>query len=370
MFSSNSQCQLLNVKIDDSEAAPIAVFCKTTEHAASENLGAYLASQYYPRVQTPLSLSKNSLAYPLFSGRTQAELRFDWLRGRCQKSHLMILIMDAELRKVEDTLRAYAMSMADSRDLGNSQSLWINRFFHHRLASPGTRLREFYGDVLEFSRNNISFELFMDAPIDVNGQAYPSLRSICKRAEYLLQPDGELSFSPFAFGLGDAHGGNMMIASDNNVQGHHGTLYIDFETAGFHSLILDLAKPFYNDIFFSTLLSDTVEEDSSDIRCHISEHKLEISLVLVVDCISKAVLEVKRRHLIEPLRTLLHAKGLCIDTHVPHLAHALFACALLTRNFRHNPKSLMQSVAVGVVLSQTACWDELWDNCESLLNIP
>ena len=227
----------------------------------------------------------------------------------------MTLIMDAELRKVEDTLRAYGMSTTDPRDLRKPQSLLIHRFFHDRLARPGTRLREFFDEGLAKSSNCISLQRFMDTPICVNGQAYPSLSHICKRAEYMLQPDGELSFSPVVFGLGDAHGGNVMIASGKCVQGDHSILYIDYEVAGLHSLILDLAKPFYNDIFFSTLISDILEDDHGDIRFHVSEHKLEIFLALDADCISNAVLEVKGRHLIEPLRTL-HVQKASVLIHV------------------------------------------------------
>ena len=277
--------------------------------------------------------------------------------------------MDANLRKIEDTLRAYAMLMTDPRELGKLQSLPIHRFFHHRLPRPGTRLRKFYGDGFGISSNKCSLEQCIDAPIYTNEQAYPSLSRICKRAEYLLQPDGELSLSPIVSGLGDVHSSNIMIAPDRSVQGHHDTLYIDYEVAGFHSLVLDLVKPCYSKIFFSALISDILGDDNGDIQFHVSEHKLEITLGLDADCISKAVVEVKRRHLIEPLRTNLHAKGLSNDTYVPHFAHALFACALLTRSYRYNFKSLMRSIAVGVVLSQTTCWDELWDKCESLLYI-
>ena len=219
MLSSNSQCQLLEATLDDEKAAPTSVFCKQTVHTTPESEGAKLAAQYYPRVQQPLTVSKDRLVYPVFDGRTQAELRYDWLEGRCQNSHLMVLIMDAELRKAEDTLRAYAMSIADSGNLTTPRSLLIHRFFHERLASPGTRLRDFYGDDLEISDNKISLEIFMDARIYVNGHEYPALHNICKRAERLLQPDGEINYSPVAFGLGDAHGGNMMIASDSNAQG-------------------------------------------------------------------------------------------------------------------------------------------------------
>ncbi|KAG7005780.1 hypothetical protein G7Y79_00018g045870 [Physcia stellaris] len=369
ILSPNSQCQLWKVTSDDEKAASTLIFCKQSVHTTTESVGAEFAAQYYPRVQKPLVISKDKLIYPVFHGRTQAELRYDWLEGRCENSHLVTLIMDAELRKAEDTLRAYAMSIVHSRIVQTPCSLSIHRFFYNRLASPGTRLRDFYGDGLDISDNKISLEMFMDAQIYVNGFGYPALRSICKRAEYLLQPEGEISYSPVAFGLGDAHGGNMMIAPDRNGQGYHDILYIDYETAGFHSLLLDLAKPFYNDVMFSTLFSDIIEDDNSDIQFHMSDGKLEISLALKVDCISKSVLEVKKRHLIEPLRTLLHAKGLSIDTHVPHFVHALFSCALLTRNYQHKLRSLMQSVAVGVVLSQATCWDELWEKCESLFRI-
>lgn len=178
MLSSNSQCQLLKINLDGEKAAPTLIFCKETVHTTSEILGARLAAQYYPRIQNPFLLSKNRLAYPVFDGRTQAELRYDGLEGKCQDSHLMMNIMDAELRKTEDTLRAYAMSIANQSHLKNPRSLSIHRFFHERLASPSPRLHDFYGEGLEDFDNKISFEMFMDARIYVNRHRYPTLHSI------------------------------------------------------------------------------------------------------------------------------------------------------------------------------------------------
>lgn len=367
VFSSNSGCQVLSLQLGLDEL-PTFVFSKHSRRAFFERLGAELAMQYYPRVQKPSALSSNRLAYPMFNGQMQAELRYHWLKGGCHKDASLALIMDAELKKAEDVLRAYAMSVGKPRVLSQPQSLSIHRFFHERLATPGTRLREFYKDGLVICDKPIGFEKFFNTPLDINSQRYPSLNSICKRPEHLLHPAGELNDLPVAFGLGDAHGGNMMIARNGSAQGYHDILYIDYEVAGFHAIVLDLAKPFYNDVFFSTLYSDTIENNDRDVRYHMSDDILHVSLALDIDRVSKDILEIKIRHLIEPLRKFLKARNLSIDSSVPHFAHALSACALLTRTYRHNLRTLMQAVAIGVLLSQATSWKELWERCDSLLS--
>ena len=68
--------------------------------------------------------------------------------------------------------------------------------------------------------------------------------------------------------MGDAHGANNMIASCESSNGAREILYVDCEAAGFHPIMLDLAKPFYNDVFFDTLYMDILS-DGAETRCEL-----------------------------------------------------------------------------------------------------
>lgn len=92
-------------------------------------------------------------------------------------------------------------------------------------------------------------------PFEINGAHYPSLNEISQSAAKVLSPTTTTS-CPTVFGLGDAHGANILMSEDRGSNYRKELLYIDYEAAGYHSIMLDLAKPFYNDIFFQTLYAD------------------------------------------------------------------------------------------------------------------
>lgn len=84
-----------------------------------------------------------------------------------------------------------------------------------------------------------------------------------------------------------------MIAKEPNVHGYHDLLYIDFEVAGYHSLILDLAKPLYNDVFFQTLMGDILTTPG------LFKHAFHDEIIIIrvggcTDDLSKAILEIRK----------------------------------------------------------------------------
>ena len=59
-----------------------------------------------------------------------------------------------------------------------------------------------------------------------------------------------------------------MIAGDVSADNGREILSIDYEVAGFHPIMLDLAKPFYIDVFFDTVYMDVLPE-VPETRCEI-----------------------------------------------------------------------------------------------------
>lgn len=65
-------------------------------------------------------------------------------------------------------------------------------------------------------------------------------------------------------------------------------LYVDYEVSGCHSPILDLAKPFYNDVFFSALYADCIP-DPPRVDVSYTGTKLTLSFKSAGRGLSRAV---------------------------------------------------------------------------------
>lgn len=368
MFSSNSINGFLKAtQSKDDQKANEEIFYKIPLDLKAETNGAKLAARFFPMTQEPFASHDGVLWYPRFNGVTQAELRYRYhVEGR-QDTDLFQLLLETELRKAEDTLRAYCKSFRtcdiDSEDrLADPQP--IHRFYHERLAVHGTRLLEFYGQGIEVDQSLVPFAKFFSMSISVNGVSYSSLERICQRASHLLDPI-RLRSVPTVFGLGDCHGGNVMVSNERNAHSFHELLYIDYEAAGQHSPILDISKPLYNDTIFQTLMGDTLEVPGS-FTWSMTEDSIDITIDGCTDDLSKAIFQIKKRYTLTPFVEFSRRHSVDLEDFVPQLGHALFSCAILTRNYASNVDALMRSLGVAVVLSQASTFDDLWARMASL----
>lgn len=97
------------------------------------------------------------------------------------------------------------------------------------------------------------------------------------------------------------------------------------------------------------------------------EFRLVLRLHNTDRSLSRGILKIKRRCLIEPL--LLHAPevGLNSGPGVEVLSSCLFASALLTRNFSEHPQAFFVSLCHAAKLSQVKTLPGLWLTCSELL---
>ena len=356
----------MTLAANSSESLSATVFYKICSRYEAARRGATLVSQYYPCSQEPFITSTGLVIYPSYDGKTQAELPYHWCRRGHEVPGCTQKILDIELRKAEDTLEVYRRSMrrqgAHRPDI-QSQQRPIHRYFCDRMASEGTRLQDFYGSGIRIQERDLHFDQLMSLRLDVNGIIYPSLRDISARAAQLLDPESASLAGPVVFGLGDGHGGNVMTPNRGPC---NEVLYIDYEVAGFHSLVLDLAKPLYNDVFFRVLMAGLLGSDG-EFSHRVDQEVLHVRIGKCTDSISRAIPAIKKRHLIEPLQELANSLDIELDDYAPRLAHALFSCALLTRNYAGHLEALMRSIAVGTILSQAVTLDDLWHRCDSIM---
>jgi hypothetical protein len=314
MFSSNSRSSIFTIIPKNVEECSLKVFCKVTEFQSHEICGAET-------------------------------------------------ILYAELAKAEATLMAYRLSACSVSTFDASEAPQIHRFFHSRLTED-TRFRQFYAKGVQLHDRSLTLSYFLRLPFIINGVTYPSLYEVTKAATQVVQPTNTTSCLQ-VFGLGDAHGVNIMIGDQTRPDNGKDVLYIDYEVVGYHSVMLDLAKPFHHDVFFDTLYADELcDAPTIDYAC--TDNVVEVTLDPCDDELSRAVFNIKKRYLIEPLRDLAHSYGSDLDTWVPQLAGALLACSALTRNFSGKWDAFFRSVAVGIVLSQATTFENLWKQCDSL----
>lgn len=363
IFSSNSINRVAAVALGSDKYSVTKVFCKHSPSQAQEIWGAEQAALYFPLVQIPRLHASGCLLYPFFEGRSEAERRLAFIQTGQNDGGLLETIIHTELAKAEDTLRAYKQSFQDLAKRRKRSKQPIHRFFHGRVVD-NARFREFYHDGVQVHQQLIPLRSFLRIPFEINKVLYPSLNEISRSAAVALSPSAVAS-CPTVFGLGDAHGANILISDKRGPNHRRELLYIDYEVAGYHSVMLDLAKPFYNDIFFQMLYADNIP-NLSGIDYELKEGVMRITLSPYEDQVGQAILEIKRRFLIVPL--LEYAQGMRhdLEQHVPQLASALFSCACLTRNFTGDWGNLFRNLAVGVMLSQVTTLEELWECCDSL----
>ena len=134
---------------------------------------------------------------------------------------------------------------------------------------------------------------------ELTGVSYPSFGQISRDATRPLHPTAT-SACPSVFGLGDAHGANIMVSEKDGPESRRELLYIDYEVAGYHSVMLDLAKPLYLDVFFDVLYADSIYNPPR-IEYALDDGVIKITISAYTDRLGQEILNIKRRVLIDPL---------------------------------------------------------------------
>ncbi|KAI4117343.1 MAG: hypothetical protein LQ338_007570 [Usnochroma carphineum] len=368
VFTSNSTAAEVALPPNMLGAKATKIFCKRSQHSQQEIEGATNAAAFYPNIQLPHVTSSGELLYPFFEGMTESELRLSFHRSGRSDWNAAETVLYAELVKAEDMLRAYRKCLT-SRNECRSETAGqpIHRFFHSRLVQ-NERFREFYGDSFRIGGKTVSMAEFLEIPWKVNGAVYPSLGEFFRTAMDVVHPGSRQSMScPVVFGLGDAHGANIMIASDVSPNNGRKILYVDYEVAGFHPIMLDLAKSLYIDVFFDIIYMDILQE-VPETRYEIEGDLVNVHFTPHVDDITQAIFDVKQRYLLQPLFDLVLSLGGNLEKNVPLLSNALFLCATLTRSYSKTPDAFFRNMATGIILSQAVDLEGLY-SCFKTLGI-
>ncbi|RYC64665.1 hypothetical protein CHU98_g1567 [Xylaria longipes] len=337
---------------------PVEIFVKVTPYARDELQGAKMALEYFPRITVPRLAQSGELLYPYFPGTTQSDARLSYITNGRKDKNLLNSILHVELVKAQDTLCAYRRSLSLTSNTPNPRQN-IQRLFHDRLVDD-RRMRDFYGQGITLAGEYLSFDRLFSLNWVINNQHYPSLREAFDEAKGIIAPGSAPMVScPMVFGFGDAHSGNVMyIPADPN--GHTNDVrWIDYEVAGFHPLMLDLAKPIYNTVFFETLEQRLMPEHAKldlEYRVNQKSNTIVVNFSPRIDSLTQAILDIKLRYLVKPIRDEIEKLGGQLEDHVPLLSTALFLCATLGRNCANNEQAFLINFATGFILRKAQTW--------------
>ena len=291
IFFSNSDSYVTTMLADSVKDSAIDVFCKRSQFQEQEIPGAKQAALFYPQVQVPSISQSGHLLYPFFRGQTEAEHRLSFVQNGRSNRRQLVLILNIELAKAEDMLRAYRLSLQTTADRESSFLQPIHRFYYARLVN-NTRLNEFYSAGINVHGHFPPITSFMDMQFKVNGRSYPSIGQISRDATRFLHPT-TTSTCPSVFGLGDAHGANIIVPDKGGPNNRRELLYNDYEGAGYHSVMLDLAKPLYLDVFFEMLYADIIH-GSPKTEFSLGDGIIKITMDTCTDRLGQEILNIKR----------------------------------------------------------------------------
>ncbi|KAI1190323.1 hypothetical protein F5B17DRAFT_387613 [Nemania serpens] len=347
----------------------VDIFVKVSPYAQDEFQAAKMVSRYLPRVLKPRMALSGELLYPYFPGRTESDAWLSYIQSRRQDTSLAESILYVELVRAEDTLRAYRSSLSLQMDAPVPRQN-IQRLFHDRLVGD-RRLNEFYGQGMALAGEKFSLEELLSLRWLINGQSYPPLREAFDEARKIVAPDSVQMLScPTVFGLGDSHGDNVMFRPLNENGGTSKVIFVDYEVAGFHPVMLDLAKPLYYDVFYETLYRKLTPENARralKYRACKATSTIVLDLPPMADSLSQAILDIKLRYLVKPLCDEIQKKGGNLEDHLPVLCNALFLCATVGgTKFTDCEEGFLSNFATALVFRQAKSWLEYTCRLEEL----
>ncbi|KAF2744333.1 hypothetical protein M011DRAFT_460900 [Sporormia fimetaria CBS 119925] len=345
------------------------VYAKKAPHVIDELRALPDVLRYFPPscVQQLLAASAGQLFFRRFEGKMLSKVRLEYYDNKSFLNH--IGPMDAvdwfvkiEMQRTEHVGDAYRSTMNMDPILARCAEQHIHRFYYARLESD-SRFLEFYSehclDILGiYDLKEVRTSDFLNMPLTINGTKYHPLRYYLDRAKDVLDPSapGGLSSLPEAFGLGDGHGGNVMVTEDH---ASPKMIYLDYEVSGFHCPFLDIAKSIYNDGFFNVLYADLLCDDATDrqnksgavVSWVINSEALCINYSVRVDAIGKTTAITKLEYLLRPIFNLVRRQSLRkAKVAEDVLGNSLLACALLSRNFAKRADIFFLNLALGVRL--------------------
>ncbi len=206
----------------------------------------------------------------------------------------------------------------------------LHQLFYNRLQDKG-RLGLFYKNrtlnLPDYGKSEIAFEKLDQLKWRINGLLYEnSLAEIIDRAKLQLNPLANESIAA-AVGHGDAHNGNVFVN-----EAEKKLYYFDPAFAGLHSILLDLVKPLFHNVFARWMYFPEEVSKEFELEFKAGENEIEINHNFLPSKLRLEHLKAKKEHLLRPVLKLLKEKTLLPEDWQDYLRSALFCCPFLTVN--------------------------------------
>jgi phosphoglycolate phosphatase-like HAD superfamily hydrolase len=241
------------------------------------------------------------------------------------------MLAAAEKLECERLLALYQGNLAFSSAEEHARAP-IHQLFWHRLT--GGRLAHFYAGKCvplpaksQKSEASILFEDLLRYRWSLNGRIaagkHETLGASIERAKIVLNPAREAAT---IIGHGDAHFGNVFLEQQRDYR------YFDPAFAGRHSVLLDIVKPFFHNVFATWMYFPADVARDLQIAVELRNGCVFVEHNYVLPEVRQAILETKREYLLQPLKAWLRASNALPDDWHEILTLALMCCPLLTIN--------------------------------------
>jgi hypothetical protein len=229
----------------------------------------------------------------------------------------------------DDLLQTIYLRTLARQSASESAKAPIHQLFYHRLT--GGRLDRFYPDnaVLVLPDGAAGMDEIRRVRWVINGIPYAdSLNTIIANAIERLNPARDV---PSVIGHGDAHNGNVFFRPD-------GLMYFDPAFAGRHSVLLDLVKPLFHNVFAMWMYFPNEIRSRLQITLRRDGDVWHVDHDYRLHPVRKMFFESKVERVLRPtLRELQRLDWLDADWR-DVLRSALFCCPFLTMNLADSVK--------------------------------
>lgn len=206
----------------------------------------------------------------------------------------------------------------------------IHQLFYHRLT--GGRLARFYADDIAVDLpDGSTYTMGQIKRVEwvINGREYEiDLNTIIQDAIRMLNPTLP---GASVIGHGDAHNGNVFFRPD-------GLMYFDPAFAGRHSVLLDLVKPLFHNVFAMWMYFPNEIRDGLTIRLQRADDRWTVEHNYMLHPVRRMLFESKIERVLKPTIRDLKARGWLREDWRAILKTALFCCPFLTMNLTDSTK--------------------------------
>lgn len=271
-------------------------------------------SKYYDKIQRPVGCDRKNLV--LFYDWSDYDLLSKKWINISTLGDESDQLLELELQKNMNLLNGYLASRRGS--LGRRTKSSLGNIYLERLNS---RFLSFYGNKsVSVGAKQIPLTDLFGLGLKINGVVYPSVEEIVSRSKAVFMDKG-LTEGSLVYGLGDSHGGNVMVNSDLSDY-----FFIDYEFSGYHSPFIDIAKPLYNDCFFDFLYAPIVKPEF-DLQVKKLGDYLMVNLDYRLSDFRRMLLKLKVEKLLAPMVEKFPDPNWRLL-----LGSALFCCGFLTKD--------------------------------------